>query len=285
MNKDRLIIIVAGVSGLLAFFLIWHQMGNSKKTVHQVVVVKKEIPAKTILRAEMLKLSDPLKIKDVSDLYLVIDEAVGMQTTQMIPAGKGVRKSQVHVPSTNDGSLQIPVPPGLIVVTFTSKDIEPPPAFLTVGNYVDILGFASKSADKQTALVQSAQIVDVERTEDGAFKNLSVAMTPLEAETASGATEVGILRGTRISLALRLKPLIKSSQIAAKSTRSTIESMEIIRGSATPTRMVFGDSGYYATQGGGTDPSQPGGPYPGEPIPGQSPTSTSSWNSSGEPQG
>lgn len=269
MDRQKLILIISAVCGLLAFVFFWQGSKKSQNKPVAVVVSKVEILQGAILTADILAFSEPLVLEDSSDFFLNMSDVVGMKTKQPIPAGKGVRRSQVQDPSMVDaGALKVAIPPGMIVVTFTSRDLENPPAFLTVGNYVDILGLAAKGAESQTVVVQSVQIVDLERNKkDESFKSLSVAMTPLEAEAASGASKLGQIR-----LALRLEPLIKRQQpIYIAPQAPSVKSMEVIRGASAPVRTVFGSPESF-------DPStaSAGGAYSG-----QTPSYTQSGGSSG----
>ena len=67
MNRDRTILIVAGLSGVLAFFLILHQMGEAKKPATRIAVVTRTAPKGTVLTKDMLVYSAPIKGLDPKD--------------------------------------------------------------------------------------------------------------------------------------------------------------------------------------------------------------------------
>lgn len=249
MNRDRLIMTVAILSGIMAFFLILHQLKQAKpKAV--VVLAKRDLSAGTTLAEDMVVLSSPLPIKDkdTADYYSHPADVVGLRLQADLAKGKAVRRSMIKSPLTS-----VDIPQGMVVMTFTDKEVDNPPSFVSEGQYVDIMGFAQVAdargiTTQESAIIQSVQIIALERggkggmmkgSKDEAFKSLSVALTPAEAELTTAALQRG-----KIRLALRKEPILNKGAAAANTPKKFSDpgTMIVIRGASGPVQTPFGAS-------------------------------------------
>jgi Flp pilus assembly protein CpaB len=242
MPRDKIILVVAFASGLLAFVLVFGQLNKVSKPAYSVVLAATSLSGGQVLSGQHLTLSKPVRNIKADDFFLQSVDAVGFTLTEAVKKGDPIRRSkttrplpsvQVPVtPSSADGvdPMPMPIPAGMRAMELGSAEVDKIPDLIQTGHFVDLFGFrGASSAGEYSALVFSAPVLDIQRTQERGVSSISIALTLDEAEAVSAGLKKGKLR-----LAVRTEPGEK-----IKKTISRTGSMEIIRGSMAPSTVSF----------------------------------------------
>lgn len=143
-SSNRRALLIALVFGLLSAFLVYRvltavQPKSSSTSGTPVVVASRDIPARTLLTADMVTLKpvpDGLHLAGVlTDTKL----AVGKYTKQSVLAGQQVVSTQV-TDNTNDLGFSGTIPDNMRGVSISVTEVSVAGGLIQPGDYVDVLG-------------------------------------------------------------------------------------------------------------------------------------------------
>ena len=197
-----LALVSAALSALLVYVAISRAGGGGKEsestTTAAVVVAAVDIPARTQITEEMVKVRDvPVDVKPEAS-YGSVDEVIGKATRYPLSLDEEVTSSKVVSlePSQGTNSIAFVIPKDMRAISINADQVLSAGGLVLPGDYVDIIGvFNVKSADgteEEAYLVRTVlQNVEV----------LAVAQTisdvPPPAEDGTQAVATGSTDGQR----------------------------------------------------------------------------------------
>ncbi len=226
LKRDVVILIVAAVSGLFSFMLVANYLKSSSgKQLQFVEAVRPIMKGESIVK-ESVSLSKPMKQKTPETLYMHTEDVVGNVASEDIPKDNLITRAQVSPPAPAEPAAKkkefLPIPAGMSAITLAARQVDSMPESIGTGSYMDILGTVTnlEGARNILTIVRGAQVLSVERAEDGEIKSISAAVTSHGAVAVSKALANG-----KLNLVLRSYGADKGSYNGPE-----IESIEIIRG-------------------------------------------------------
>jgi len=211
--KRSWVIIVAIALGAGAVFLVNYYIKEREKRylvgmgLRPVLVATKEIPKRTIIRPDMVKvIGFPSKFIQPQAINSP-ERAVGLMSLAPIMPNEQILETKLSPPEEVVVSLAIKIPPGRRAVTIKVDAISAAGGFIRPGDYVDILGtFTVKKEPVTVILFQNVLVLAVGGetvagvARPGRVSTVTLALTPEEAGFITIATKEG-----EICLVLRAK--------------------------------------------------------------------------------
>jgi pilus assembly protein CpaB len=142
--RNKLIIVIALVCGLLAAFLVYNYLNNVNKEADQrvytqVVIAAKDIPANTTLTAEMVELK-PFPSELMNNYELIgVPEAVGKLAIIPIKKGEVLLQNHLVKPGENTDQLSYVVPEGFKAISVPVDEVSGVGYMVKRGDRVDII--------------------------------------------------------------------------------------------------------------------------------------------------
>ncbi|RKY35254.1 MAG: Flp pilus assembly protein CpaB [Candidatus Duberdicusella sinuisediminis] len=227
MDKRGVYLIAAIILALTAIFLIHSYVQSERqkilelakrKGVVEVVVAKKDIPAKTKISSNMLALVRVPSKRLEPEALSSIDSIVGKIAKRDIIEGEQIKASLLMIPGSQK-TLSLKIPEGKRAITIPVDKISSIEGMIRPGDSVDIVGSFSIPAKTQKgetisqtmvipmfedvlvlAVGTKVEAVSLGREEKGPPTTITLALTPEQASLITYATEIG-----KIKLLLRSK--------------------------------------------------------------------------------
>jgi Flp pilus assembly protein CpaB len=235
VRKDTIIIGAAVAAGVLSFVLLTNYLKHGKSEGHSVVAATQDLAVGSIIKKEQLGLSRKIKGIDPREYFIDIDDAVGRTVNKAVAAKHALPRASVDKPAYlyGDGNSEgrLPIPDDMLGMTLSSKDVPQMPSYVAVGQYVDVLGFASSNSRKST-LVYSAPVISLSKDRYEKVESISIGLLPDESEIIASA-----LRNGQLHLLARSKQGVKPER-GAEMGRVDVD---IIRGVEEPEVASFED--------------------------------------------
>jgi len=228
IKKDRMILIVAGIAGIVAFMGFYGMMKGAKDPDRKVVLAKEDLASGTVLTEEHLEISKPFKGVDPAIFHLSIEDVLGLTLDRDIPKGAALRRAYTQK-IAGPVEKKLPIPDGMLALTLSLHEIKKIPEFIAEESYVDVLGYKTANTQEQSIIVRSAQVLALTKDEQGEMIAVTLALTPSEAEVVTSSTRRGSVR-----LVLRSRALLKDREI-----NLAPGSMMVIRESEQPEVVSF----------------------------------------------
>ncbi len=218
--KNRIILLLAIVIGLVAAGGIYLFLDQTKKTYAadgdfiKVVVARRQIPARTLITAQMVELKD-VPAKYVHDRAAVnTGETVGKITRSEILAGEQVLRDKLAKDKEGGDGLALQIPPGKRAVTVAVNEVSGLAGLVKPGDRVDVLGTfdlpGAAGQDKSgitTLLIQNIDVLSVDQSTapageggpDGKktaapARTITLSVTPEQAQPLTLCSERGSIR-------------------------------------------------------------------------------------------
>lgn len=198
MKRDAVVFILAVVSGLFAFVLIFNYLNKVQKPADSYVIAAVDLPEGAKINAIDLAYSQPLENADGKNLFLQQQDVIGQVVTAEIPKGSLIRRDQVRPALVEPLKkvVPLPIPKGMRALTIAREDISNFPDLLEIGSYVDIVGLASAgggNAEMKTIL-SSKKVISKDPLDSASPKSVTLAVRPFEAEAAIQSISRGKVR-------------------------------------------------------------------------------------------
>jgi Flp pilus assembly protein CpaB len=192
-KRDLLIMVVAGISGIVIFMIMLGYLKNSRQStvVQSIPLVRCVAAAETILKDQTIKetsvvLSKPAQNQNVSDYFVNVSDLIDYIAKEDIPKDSLIKRNSVakpapDIPKTPPKPQSLPVPAGLRSMTVKSDAIVNLPADLNLGAYVDFIGKAlNADGQLETKTIASAvQIIGLNKMEGADIpESITVAARP-----------------------------------------------------------------------------------------------------------
>lgn len=264
MNRQTMILVGVVAVGLVTFVLLLSQLKKANQTQFRVVIATTEIPKGVLIQDNQIGLSKPAKIDNISDYYLQPAEVAGLKADIAIQAGEPILRSRTQqlMEEARITGPKLPIPQGMSAMTLSVEQVDQMPEYIQQGQYVDVLGFPTKSAEIQTIIVHSALTLSVqEDEEEGRVDSFSVALTPQEAELVATATTRG-----------KVRVMVRSEKGEKPDLEIVTGSIQVIRGATEPQIIELDDQykqRYEGDESGVTvtrDGNQSNSTVPGMPV-------------------
>jgi len=191
-----LALVSAALSAMLVYVAISRAGGGGKdgesSTTAPVVVAAVDIPARTQITAEMVKVRDmPVDVKPEAS-YGSVDEVIGKATRYPLSVDEEVTSSKVVSlePMQGADSLAFVIPKGMRAISINADQVLSAGGLVLPGDYVDIVGvFNLKKADGNEeeayyvrTIIQNVEVLAVAQT-------IADVPPPAEDGTAAAATD------------------------------------------------------------------------------------------------
>lgn len=208
--KDKIILIIAVLAGLLAFLMTHQYLKNEREKIYagaakiKVLVAKQDLPAGAILRGtedlaqkSVFKSAVGANVFKPEDLGLVINKSLLFSLNK----GDPLMWSYVDMPENRGGGLASRIQPGLRAVSIAVGGEAAVSGLVQPNDHVDILGtftFASKTTPGEmesmtltvlqdvTILATGRELAGPENTRRGGgssgYSMVTLEVTPREAE-------------------------------------------------------------------------------------------------------
>lgn len=147
------VILFALIAALAAGTLLYFYLGNlEQETVVEVVyedvlVAAVDIPAYSVITADMLTLTQMPEGTAHPRVAHSIDEAVGYVTESLIVSGEEILPEKLKQPGQSDSGLSYIIPDGMRAVTISVDEISGVAGFIQRGDYVDVLAYTTTTYD------------------------------------------------------------------------------------------------------------------------------------------
>lgn len=280
-RSGRYALLLAIGLGLATSFLVWRYVQDTATRaagpvpMASVVVATRDLPARTFLTTEMLKVMQvPVAAKHPSAITSM-DSAVGKVTKVPLTAGEQVLSTKFAL-EREDSGLSFVVPPSKRAVAISVSEVIGAGGLVLPGDYVDVIAvFEAKTMGKDmaTIILQNIEVLAVAQQIQGEVtqpsapdlsplngtnqakqtakaqpkavptaRSVTLAVTPEEAQRLVLAEERGKLR-----LALRPqqeKTTVNIPEATLGTIRQPVESQaaEITAVSISPTSLKAGDT-------------------------------------------
>jgi len=227
MGKRGIYLIAAIVLALTAIFLIHSYIQSErqkilefakKRGVAEVVVAKKDIPAKTKISSNMLALVRISSKRLEPEALTSIDSVVGKIAKRDIIEGEQIKASLLMIPGSQK-TLSLKIPEGKRAITIPVDKISSIEGMIKPGDSVDIVGSFSIPVPTQggktvnqtmvvpmfenvlvLAVGAKVEAVSLGKERKEPPTTITLALTPEQASLITYATEIG-----KIKLLLRSK--------------------------------------------------------------------------------
>lgn len=214
-NLNKKIAVLAVAMALLTSFLIYFYLSgmnnqDPKAKEKVIFVAKEDIPAKVVIRQDMLMQSKvpvditlPLGISDINQI-------IGKMTRESIIKGEAILEKRLY--SDKKTTMSYIIPQGKRAVTIGVNEVSEVADFITAGDYVDILvtfeekdkdyGYKKVFYDKFTRVVlQNIKIIGIAQSMEEVKMvskelptSVTLAVSLEEAEKLVLADEAGTIR-------------------------------------------------------------------------------------------
>jgi pilus assembly protein CpaB len=191
-----LALVSAALSAMLVYVAISRASGAGKEgessTTAAVVVAAVDIPARTQITEEMVKVRDvPVDVKPEAS-YGSVDEVIGKATRYPLSVDEEVTSSKLVSlePMQGTDSLAFVIPKGMRAISINADQVMSAGGLVLPGDYVDIVGvFDFKKADGNQedkyfvrTILQNVEVLAVAQT---------IADVPPPADDGTGAAATG----------------------------------------------------------------------------------------------
>ncbi|HNX29097.1 MAG TPA: Flp pilus assembly protein CpaB [Syntrophomonadaceae bacterium] len=142
--RNKLIIIIAIIFGLLAAFLAYGYLNNvnetaAKKQYSQVVTAAQDIPANTAVTRVMLETKPfPTELRNGKEI-VEVDEAVGKISPSAINKGEVLLESRLIDPGESMDQLSYVIPNGLRAMSIPVNEVTGVANMIARGDRVDVV--------------------------------------------------------------------------------------------------------------------------------------------------
>ncbi|MDK2821783.1 MAG: pilus assembly protein CpaB [Clostridia bacterium] len=207
--RNKLVFIVAIIFGLTTSFLVYNYLNKAKQSIYNteyvnIVVAAQDIPAKTVLKKNMLSLKKiPKKymhIKETSDFEDVVDKILLVPVT----AGESIMTNQLLNPKSTKEGLAYIVPIGKRALTIPVDEVSGVAGLIKPGDRVDVIATVVIDDEPFTLiLLQDVEVLAVGKLMDinteGSKKpiennTVTLAVTHAEAKPLMLASQRGAIR-------------------------------------------------------------------------------------------
>lgn len=212
--RNKIIVVLALVFALLAAFMAYYVLNNAKQAALneqyiQVVTAAQDIPANTIIKAEMLESKNfPLGLQTGHEITNAGD-AVGSLSPVAISKGEYLLDNRLIKPGEGQDRLSYAVPEGMRAMSIPIDNVTGISNMIKIGDRVDFVGIVpahSASPEPRAMLIlQNIKILAVGSTykettapQSSEAGTLTVAVDPQDALKLKMALE-----NTDFALALR----------------------------------------------------------------------------------
>jgi len=212
--RNKIIVVLALVFALLAAFMAYYVLNNAKQAALneqyiQVVTARQDIPANTLITAEMLESKNFPRSLQTGKEVTEVNAAVGRLSPVMISNGEYLLDSRLIKPGEGKDRLAYTVPEGMRAMSIPINEVTGISNMIKIGDRVDFVAIVpanSASPDPRSMMVlQNIEILAVgsaykESTapQGGESATLTVAVDPPSALKLKMALE-----DTNFALALR----------------------------------------------------------------------------------
>jgi Flp pilus assembly protein CpaB len=231
MRRNTTGLVIAIGCGLTVLLIVNNQLQEAKKLKTRVVIATRAVAPGTVLEEEMLTLNEPESEIQTDYYFLQVRDLLGKSVNQTIPKGARIHRRFINreMKTKKEAVKSLPIPPRMRALTLSRNELREIPKYLSIGQFVDVLGFRSRKHDEQSIVVHSAQILDLNKAEQAKEEIISVtlAVTPAEAERIISTT-----RDRKVRLLARSGPGEKPRQEAPQIEPKRV--MKVIRGSQKP---------------------------------------------------
>ena len=212
--RNKIIVVLALVFALLAAFMAYYVLNNAKQAALneqyiQVVTARQDIPANTLITAEMLESKNFPRSLQTGKEVTEVNAAVGSLCPVMISKGEYLLDNRLIKPGEGKDRLAYTVPEGMRAMSIPINEVTGISNMIKIGDRVDFVAIVpanSASPDPRSMMVlQNIEILAVgsaykESTapQGGESATLTVAVDPPSALKLKMALE-----DTNFALALR----------------------------------------------------------------------------------
>lgn len=191
-RKDMSLLIIAVSFGLIAALLVSRYLKSAATQGKAFVVAVEPVQAGETIRADQVKLSDPITNASADDLFLQVYDVIGKEAAVDIKRGALVRRNEVKLPKAEEDAQHrqaLPIPPGMRAFDISSRNVFRVPELLALGTYIDIVGFIGDGINTghMRTVLHSAQVLSINFTKEGLVESFSIAVTSEEAEAIASA--------------------------------------------------------------------------------------------------
>jgi pilus assembly protein CpaB len=171
LSPKMLLLMAAALSFITAILVCLYLRQAQRSMVvaeTAVVVAVRDIPARTLLTANMLKLTRVSAGLVLPGARQEIKSLIGTATRRSISAGAQITEDKLAIDGRGMG-MSWNLPPGKRAFTIAVNEISGMRGFLQVGDFVDVIGVFDKGAEGKAlsrVLLQKARVLAVNR-QDG----------------------------------------------------------------------------------------------------------------------
>ncbi len=164
--RNKLILVVAIVFGLLAAFLVYNYITNTKtaienRTYTQVVTAAVDIPANTTIIDTMVELKPfPTELRTDKE-FVDIKDVVGKVSSAALTKGEVILQNRIIKPGEGMAKLAYKVPTGMRAITIPIDDIKGMANLIKVGDRVDLIAVVKPQGgeDRATVIMQNIEVI------------------------------------------------------------------------------------------------------------------------------
>lgn len=239
--------LAAGVScllGVLVYFSLSSVETAAKETNQvefvKVVVAKQDIPERTIIKDNMLKVVDMPADVVPAEAVCEVSEVAGSPTSVAIQQGDIVTTKKVYTDVRMAGFTGT-IPPNCRAVSVAINDITGVSGFAKPGDYVDVmLVFGNREAGfKGEILLQNVQLLAINKVGGQAAESKNDTDKSADQKNTDGSTIRG--NGDAMATATLALPLDEALKVATATQKGTIY---LVLRPVTPTDIFTIDTDY-----------------------------------------
>jgi len=212
--RNKIFVVLALVFALLAAFMAYYTINNAKQAALneqyiQVVTAARDIPANTLLTAEMLESKNFPRSLQTGKEITEVNGAVGRLSPVAISKGEYLLENRLVKPGEGKDRLAYTVPEGMRAMSIPIDAVKGVSNMIKIGDRVDFVAIVppnSASPEPRSMMVlQNIEILavgslykDTTAPQEGAAATLTVAVDPQSALKLKMT-----LKNTDFALALR----------------------------------------------------------------------------------
>lgn len=203
--RNKIIVVLALVFALLAAFMAYYTLNSAKQAALneqyiQVVSAAQDIPANTLINAEMLESKNfPLGLQTGKEITEV-NAAVGRLSPVAISKGEYLLENRLVKPGEGSDRLAYTVPEGMRAMSIPIDAVTGVSNMIKIGDRVDFVAIVPANSaspeDRSMMILQNIEILAV----GSAFKDTG---TPQNAESATLTVAVDPQSALRLKMALQ----------------------------------------------------------------------------------
>jgi pilus assembly protein CpaB len=221
--------VIAGLLAVLAGFAVYLFASSLKATsepaavpTESVVVAVADIPAETLITADMVALKELPEESVHTDAAVMLENVVGSIAVEPIVAGEQVLTARLGIQGEDAGSLSFELEKGYRAVSVSVNEVTGVSGFIEEGDHVDVVAtvvyptpegetaYAISTMLVENVLVLKTGLAAVDETETGAiYQTVTLSVIPDDALRINYAASNGAIR-------LILRPVLDDKLVKPK---------------------------------------------------------------------